>query len=77
MPGEITHIENVPVEFELGRPDSVIGMASLNKDLCTGEITIKIVLGKLESGKLESVAKMFELKTIGFAGVKRRVLDGG
>lgn len=78
MAAEITMIENVPVELNLGQPESIVGRATLSRDLDSGEITIEIKMfddGPIK--KLEDLVEIFDLKAIGFAGVKRRPRDGG
>jgi len=72
MRGDVTMIENVPVELNLGQPEKVVGLATLTKDLISGEINISITL--FEGGiakRLEELVDIFEIKAIGFAGVKR------
>ena len=73
MAGEVTMIERVPVELNLGQSEQVVGMATLTKDLDTNEITIEIKLfDDFGIRKLEDLVEVFDIKAIGFAGVKRR-----
>jgi hypothetical protein len=78
MAGDVTMIENVPVELNLGQPEKVVGVATLSKDLDSGRISIEIELFD-DAGikKLEDLVDIFEIKAIGFAGIKRRPQDGG
>lgn len=71
-------IENIPVELNLGQPEQIIGWASIVQDRENQQISIVIAL-RDESGitKLEDLLAMFDIKAIGFAGVKRRAHDGG
>lgn len=77
MPGEVTVIEHIPVELNLGQPEQIVGLASATKDLDTGQITLEIVLDGMATITLEKLVDIFEIKAIGFAGVKRRPQDGG
>lgn len=75
MASEVKLIENLPVELNLGQPEQIIGWASASRDPETGKIAIEIILDEVASVKLENLAEVFELKAIGFAGVKRRAKD--
>lgn len=76
MAGEVTLIENIPVELNLGQPEQIIGQASVTRNSDTGEATIEIVLDLRGSDLLSHMVDIFEIKAIGFAGVKRRPQDG-
>lgn len=76
MAGEATVIERIPVELNLGQPHEVVGFATATKDLDSGEITLEILLTGMASVTLEQLVEIFEIKAIGFAGVKRRSQDG-
>jgi len=68
-------VENLPVELNLGQPEQIIGWASASRDPETGKTTIEIVLDEVASEKLMNLVEVFELKAVGFAGVKRRSHD--
>lgn len=76
MAGEITMIERIPVELNLGQPEQIIGFGSASKDLETGEVTLVISLDPASGLKLENLLDIFDIKAIGFAGIKRRPQDG-
>lgn len=77
MAGEVTLIERIPVELNLGQSDPIIGMASVSKDLDTKEITIEIKMFPQDAVTLEQLIGAFDIKAIGFAGAKRRPQYGG
>ena len=78
MLGDVTMIENVPVELNLGQPETVMGIATLTKDLDSGLININIEIregGGME--QLDELVEMFEIRTLGFSGrIKVRPEDG-
>lgn len=76
MADETVLIERIPVELNLGQPEQIVGWASIVKDLDKNQITIAIVLLD-DSGitKLEDVVSIFDIKAIGFAGIKRRPIE--
>ncbi len=76
MAGEVTMIERIPVELNLGQHEQVVGVASASKDLETEEVTIVISLDPAAGLKLENLLDIFKIKAIGFAGVKREPEDG-
>jgi hypothetical protein len=70
-------IERLPVELNLGQREPIVGWASIVQDPENKNITIAIVLkDELGITSVEDVVKIFDIKAIGFAGVKRRS-DGG
>jgi hypothetical protein len=71
MEDKVTIIEHIPVELNLGQPEHVVGFASATKNLDSGKITLEIVLNPILSMTLEELAKIFELKALGFAGIRR------
>jgi hypothetical protein len=77
MTGDVTMIENVPVELNLGQSEKVVGLADLSKDIGSGRITIEITIFESDViKKLEDFVDIFEIKAIGFAGIKRGPEDG-
>lgn len=62
----------LPVHMNLGGSlhgiEDVIGWASATSD--NGKITIRIDLDEESSSKLHDLAAIFELKALGFAGIK-------
>lgn len=68
---EETLIERLPMELNLGQPEVIIGWASASRNSKTRKITLTIELDEYASDKLANLTEVFELKAIGFAGIKR------
>ena len=64
--------ENLPVELNLGQNDQIVGWANATRDPESRWTTITIILDAQSSDKLGNLAEVFDLKAIGFAGIKRR-----
>lgn len=68
--------ENLPVYLNLAdsrnSPLSAIGIASAVRDPKSGQTNIIITLDEKTSDKLANLAEVFDLKAIGFAGIKKR-----
>jgi len=73
--------ENLPMHLNLadafGSPMDAIGWAKALQNPVTRKTTLVIELDELTSEKLANLAEVFDLKAIGFAGIKRRPQDGG
>jgi hypothetical protein len=68
-------VENLPMHLNLGdfgMWESHIGWARVVHDTETGQNTIEISLDKESSAKLGNMVDVFDLKAIGFAGIKKR-----
>lgn len=75
MAQEITLVEKLPMYVNLGDIgswQSVIGWAQVTHDTETRLSTIKISLDEESSKVLGSMVEAFDLKAIGFAGIKKR-----
>lgn len=55
--------------------ESLIGQGKVTRDSETGQNKIEITLDKETSAKLGNMVDVFELKAIGFAGIKRRPVE--
>lgn len=86
---EIDEIEKIfsslPVTLNVGFPEriggpgsdtTIIGWSSAFRNKNDGRSTIVIALDPEASEKLKNLAEVFELKAIGFAGLKRSPQDG-
>jgi hypothetical protein len=77
MVSDPLRIERIPVELNLGQPEQIVGWASIVQDPENKQISIAIVLrDEMGIAKLEDLVEIFDIKAIGFAGVKRRPTDG-
>lgn len=69
-------VENLPMYVNLGDIGSwksVIGFAKVIRDSETGQNKIEITLDEDSSTKLGNMVDVFDLKAVGFAGIKRLV----
>lgn len=69
-------VENLPMYVNLGDVGnwaSQIGRAKVTRNPETGMSRIEITLDEETSAKLGNMVDVFELKAIGFAGIKRLV----
>lgn len=69
-------VENLPMHLNLGdfgRWESHIGWARVVQDTDTGQNTIEITLDEESSKRLGNMVEVFDLKAVGFAGIKRLV----
>lgn len=69
-------VDNLPMYLNLGDIgswESQIGRAKVTRDPETGRSKIEITLDEETSTKLGDMVDVFELKAIGFAGIKRPV----
>jgi hypothetical protein len=75
MDGELV-ARNMPMHLNLGDSlsnwESVIGWADIARDPETGLYKIEIRLDERSSDMLEKMVDVFDLKAIGFAGIKKR-----
>jgi hypothetical protein len=68
-------VENLPMHLNLGDISnwhSHIGWAKVVHDTETGRSTIEISLDEESSKELGNMVEVFDLKAIGFAGIKLR-----
>lgn len=63
--------ESLPVELNLGQPEQIVGWAHAFRDPESGKTAITIMLDETTSQRLGNLVDVFELKAIGFAGIKR------
>lgn len=72
-------VQNLPVLLNLGEGNGIknrIGISDIWTDDDTGKTRIEIRLDQETSKALGDLVEVFELKGIGFAGVKRTPVDG-
>jgi hypothetical protein len=71
--------ENLPVQLNLGpmSTQDTVGWADAYREMLTGKTIITITLDRETSQALYNLAEVFELKAIGFAGIKRKPAEGG
>lgn len=75
MPDEVL-VDNLPMYVNLGdigNWSSQIGWAKVTRDSETGQNKIEITLDEETSAKLGNMVDVFDLKAVGFAGIKRLV----
>lgn len=68
-------VDNLPMCLnlgDLGSLETLIGYAKVTRNSETGLSQIEISLDKETSDKLGNMVDVFELKAIGFAGIKKR-----
>lgn len=76
MAEDVVLVDNLPMHLNLGdfgNWHSVIGWAKITREHATRQTKIEITLDEETSNKLDNMVDVFELKAIGFAGIKRPV----
>lgn len=71
-------VENLRVHVNLGDIhtwDSQIGWAKVVRDSETGRNKIEITLDEESSQRLGNMVDVFDLKAVGFAGIKKRPIS--
>lgn len=75
-PEDVVLVENLPMYLNLGdfgNAMSAIGWAKVTLDHATRQRKIEITLDEEASIKLGNLIDVFDLKAIGFAGIKRLI----
>lgn len=74
---EVIVVENVPVHLNLGEPASIIGWATVYRDMEAKTTRLEIRMGEKGSELLDQFQEVAEIMAIGFAGMMRKPQDGG
>lgn len=71
--------ENLPVQLNLGPMSTLdtMGWAKGYREVETGKTVLEITLNEDAAHALGDLVEVFELKAIGFAGIKRKSQKGG